>query len=265
MRTLRSEWVKLRSDPGLVALMVALTLAPIAIAALGAGRAELPVCPDMLTNCELPVVDRIKLSLSGVFFGQTFAVVLATLTVADEYTTGLLGTTLLAIPRRLAVVAAKAATTVGVVALAGAAAVAASVVVAGALLPRRGFAAGNGYPPMVPTDPAVLRAAGGSVLYLCLVALLAIGIAFAVRDTTAVLATVLSLLYLIPLIGIALNNETLTRLIERYAPMPAGLSIQTTIAVEALPISGWAGQAVLAGWSGCAIIAGWISFEVRDA
>ena len=265
MRALRAEWVKFRTDPGMVTLMVALAVATTALAALDAGRAELPVCPQVLPDCELPVVDRIELSLSGVFFGQTFAVMLATLMVADEYTTGLLRTTLLANPRRLAVVAAMAATTVGVVALAGAVAILASVTVAATLLPRRGFRASNGYPPVLATDPALLRAAGGSVLYLCLVALLALGITFTVRDTTAALATVLSLLYLIPLIATALNNETLARLIERYAPMPAGLSIQRTIAVEALPIGGWAGQAVLAGWSACAIMAGWIRFAARDA
>lgn len=120
MRTLRAEWVKFRSDPGLVASAVALVLATFALAALQAGRAEVPVCPDEFPGCEPPPVDRTRLSLSGVFFGQSFAVVLATLIMADEYATGLVGATLLASPRPLAVLTAKAVTAVGVVALAGA-------------------------------------------------------------------------------------------------------------------------------------------------
>jgi len=265
MRMLRAEWVKFRSDPGLVASAAALAVATVALAALQAGRAEPPVCPAEFPGCELPPVDRIRLSLSGVFFGQSLAVVLATLMVADEYATGLMGTTLLACPRRLAVLAAKAVTVVGVVASAGAVAVAASLSAAAALLPRRGFTAGAGYPLIGASDPAVLRAAGGTVLYLCLVALLAMGVAFAVRDTTATLAVALSLIYLLPFIGIASHSQTLADLIERYAPMPAGLAIQNSVAVEALPIGGWAGQAVLACWAGCAIIAGWVVFAVRDA
>lgn len=265
MWALRAEWVKFRSDPGLVASAVGLALATVCVAVLAASRAERPVCPDRFADCALPVVDRIQLSLSGVHFGQLFAVVLATLIVADEYTTGLVGTTLLANPRRLAVATAKAVVAVGAVALAGAAAVATSMVAAGALLPRRGFTADAGYPPVALTDPSLLRAAGGSVLYLGLVALLAVGITFVVRDTTAGLAIVLSLLYLLPFVGAALQNETVARLIERYAPMPAGLAIQSTIAVETLPIGAWAGQAVVAGWAGCAVIAGWATFALRDA
>jgi ABC-2 type transport system permease protein len=103
------------------------------------------------------------------------------------------------------------------------------------------------------------------VLYPGLVALLAVGVAFLVRDTTAALAIVLSLLYLLPLLGVALHNETLARLIERYAPMPAGLAIQATIGTDSLPIGPWPGQVVLAGWAGCALIAGWVAFAVRDA
>lgn len=232
---------------------------------LEASRAELPACPQELPGCDLPIIDRIRLSLSGTFLGQSLAVVPATLVVADEYTTGLMGTTLLATPRRLAVVAAKAATAVGVVALAATAAVVASFAVAAELLPGRGFTAANGYPPVAPTDPAVLRAGGGTVLYLCLVALIAVGTAFAVRETTASLAVVLSLLYLVPLLGLVIHHPTLAELIAKYAPMPAGTAIQVTIAVEALPIGGWAGQAVLACWSACALIAGCVAFVARDA
>jgi ABC-2 type transport system permease protein len=263
--TLRAEWMKFRSDPGLVAAAVGLALATVSVAVLAASRAEPPVCPDRFADCALPVVDRIQLSLFGVHFGQLFAVVLATLIVADEYTTGLMGITLLANPRRLAIATAKAVVAVGVVTLVGAAAVTTSVVAAGALLPRRGMTADAGYPPIALTDPSLLRAAGGSVLYLGLVVLLSVGVTFVVRDTTAGLAIVLSLLYLLPLVGAALHNETIAGLIERYAPMPAGLAIQSTIAVETLPIGPWAGQAVLAGWAGCAVLAGWATFALRDA
>lgn len=65
--------------------------------------------------------------------------------------------------------------------------------------------------------------------------------------------------------AIALRNQTLAHLIERYAPMPAGMAIQTTVAAEALPIGGWAGQAVLACWAGCALLTGWTVFALRDA
>ncbi|MBX6387880.1 MAG: ABC transporter permease [Frankia sp.] len=265
MQTLRAEWVKLRSEPGLVVSAVALFVATAGMALLSLSRAEAPACPPEFPGCELPVVDVVRLTLSGVYPGQIFAVVLATLTVADEYETGLIVTTLVGSPRRLRVVAGKAIVATGVVGLAGAAAVAASVLAGRLILPGRGFTTAAGYPPLSATDPTVLRAAGGTALYLVLVALLACGVAFTLRDTTASLVTVLGLLFVLPLAGAWLNHETLSEWTQRYAPMPAGLSIQTTVGPADLPISGWAGLGVLALWAAAAVVSGGASVTLRDA
>jgi hypothetical protein len=74
----------------------------------------------------------------------------------------------------------------------------------------------------------VLRAAGGSVLYLALIALLSLGIASAVRDGAAAIGIVLGLLYLFPILGQVAGSSSWHRHLERLAPMTAGLAIQAT-------------------------------------
>jgi ABC-2 type transport system permease protein len=47
--------------------------------------------------------------------------------------------------------------------------------------------------------------------------------------------------------------------------MSAGLAVQATVDVNALPIGPWKGLGVLALWALAALIAGGLLFELRDA
>ncbi len=55
----------------------------------------------------------------------------------------------------------------------------------------------------------MLRAAAGSVLYLVLIALLSLGLATAVRDSAAAIGLVLGLLYVFPILGLAVSRPGL--------------------------------------------------------
>ena len=62
----------------------------------------------------------------------------------------------------------------------------------------------------------------GSVLYLALIALLALGVATAVRDSAVSIGLVLGLLYLFPVIASALDPHW-SRHLQQIGPMSAGL------------------------------------------
>jgi ABC-2 type transport system permease protein len=47
--------------------------------------------------------------------------------------------------------------------------------------------------------------------------------------------------------------------------MTAGLEIQASAGLNALPISPWAGLGVLTGWTGAALLAGVLLLRFRDA
>ncbi|MFF9012045.1 hypothetical protein ACF09C_03615 [Streptomyces sp. NPDC014870] len=54
------------------------------------------------------------------------------------------------------------------------------------------------------------------------------------------------------------------RLLQRIAPMPAGLSVQTTVGVDRLPIGPWEGLGVPALWATAALTFGGAMLRLRD-
>src|ERR1035437_4696865 len=101
------------------------------------------------------------------------------LVISGEDSTGMIRTTLVARPRRSAVLAAKAVIVGGLVLAAGTFAVGGSVLAGRILLPGHGFTAARGFPLLSLAHGPTLRAAAGSVLYLALIALLRLGVATA--------------------------------------------------------------------------------------
>jgi ABC-2 type transport system permease protein len=210
-------------------------------------------------------VDVAKLSLTGVQFGQAVVAVLAVLAISGEYSTGMIRTTLSAVPRRAGVLAAKAAVLTGVVLAAGTAAVAGSLVAGRLILPGHGFTQARGFPVLSVADGPVLRAAAGSVLYLALIGLLALGVAAVVRDSAAAIGAVLGLLYLFPVVAAVTSDPHWQRHLDQLGPMPAGLAIQATTGLRGLPLSPWAGLGILAAWATGALLAGGLLLRLRDA
>lgn len=253
---LHAEWTKLRTVPGTIWLLLAVV---IATAALGAVADAAARCPS--AGCQ---VDPARTSLTGIYLSQAVIVILAVLTIGSEYGSGMMRVTLTAVPRRITVLAAKAAILTVLVLAAGAVAVAVAVLAGGLILPGHGFTAAHGYPQLSLGDGTVLRAACGSVLYLGLIGLLSLGVATAVRDTAAGTGVVLGLLYLIPIIATAAGPHW-QRHLEQLAPMTAGLAIEDTTGLRGLPISPWAGLGVLAAWAAAALLAGSLVLRLRDA
>jgi len=253
---LHAEWTKQRTAPGTLWLL----LAVIALtAALSAAAAAAVTCPS--AGCGQ---DPAKISLTGIEAGQAVVAVLAVLAISGEYSTGMIRTTLAAMPRRATVLAAKAATLTGLVLGAGTIAVLASVLAGQLILPGHGFTPAHGYPPLSLGDGPVLRAAAGSVLYLALIALLSLGAATIVRDSAVAVGAVLGLLYLFPIIAVVTDPHW-RRHLEQIGPMSAGLAIQATTGLRSLPVSPWAGLGVLAAWAAAALLAGGLLPRLRDA
>jgi ABC-2 type transport system permease protein len=255
--TLHAEWTKLRTLPGTGWLLLAAAALTIAVSAAADAAST---CPS--GGCQ---ADPAKLSLTGVQVGQAIVAIIAVLAISGEYSTGMIRVTLTAMPRRWSVLGAKAALVGGLVLAAGALAVIGSVLAGRLILPGRGFTAGRGFPPLSLGDGPVLRAACGSVLYLALIALLALGVATAVRDSAVAIGLVLGLLYVFPIVSSMVGNQHWQRHLEQVSPMTAGLYIQATVGVQALPLTPWQGLGVLAAWSLGALLLGALTLCQRDA
>jgi ABC-2 type transport system permease protein len=186
------------------------------------------------------------------------------LAISGEYSTGMIRTTLTAMPHRAGVLAAKATVLTGLVLAGGTVAVAGSLLAGRLILPGHGFTPARGFPLLSLADGPVLRAAAGSVLYLALIALLSLGTAAAVRDSGTAIGVVLGLLYLFPIVAQVVNPHWYRHL-QQIGPMPAGLAIQATTGLRSLPVSPWAGLGVLAAWAAAALLAGALLLRLRGA
>ena len=113
-------------------------------------------------------------------------------------------------------------------------------------------------------DASTVRAAVGSVLYLALIGLFSLGIAATVRSSAAAIGVVLGMLFVFPIVIAVVTDPDWQRHLKQIAPSTAGLAIQSTIDLDNLPISPWAGLGVLALWAGGALIVGAVALELRD-
>ncbi|MGY0057188.1 ABC transporter permease [Streptomyces sp. LZ34] len=254
---LHAEWTKIRTVAGPLWLLLGMIPATVA---LSAGATSVVTCAA--AGCG---GDMTKRSLIGVELGQALVAMLAVLVISGEYSSGMIRTTLAAMPRRTTVFAAKAITLTGVVAAAGSIAVLGSLLAGRFILPRHGFTAARGYPALSLADGPTLRATAGSILYLTLIALLSLGIAAIVRDSATSIGVILGLLYLLPILSQVIGDPHWQRLLQQIGPMSAGLAIQATTNLHSLPISPWAGLGVTAGWAAAALVAGGLLLRIRDA
>jgi ABC-2 type transport system permease protein len=172
--------------------------------------------------------------------------------------------TFTAMPRRGVVLAAKAANVAALTLIAGLLTVAGCLLIGRLMLPGAGLDPAHGYALISISHGPTLRAAAGGVLYLVLVALLALGVATAVRDTAVSIGAVLALLYLPPILAQAVADP-LRRHLEQLAPMTAGLAGQATTHLSSLPIAPWAGLGVLGAWAAAALLVAGFLLRQRDA
>ncbi len=256
MNALRAEWTKLRTLSGTWWLLLAVIALTVAV-----GGAAATAVNCTAAGCGQ---DPAKIALSGVDLSQAMVAILAVLAITGEYSSGMIRTTLTAMPRRLTVLLAKAVVVTGLALAAGAVGVLVSVLAGRLILPGRGFTIAHGYPPLSLAGGPDLRAAVGSVLYLVQIALLALGAATAVRDSAVAIGVVLGLVYLFPVIASALGPDWSRRL-EQIGPMTAGLTIQATTGLRSLPLAPWQGLGVLALWAAGALLVGGLALWRRDA
>ena len=261
-RAVHMEWTKLRTVRSTAWLVLATAGLTVAIGGLAVWSVGASACP---TSEGCAGEDTPRLALAGVYLGQIAVVLLAVLAVTTEYGTDTMRVTLAAYPRRGIVYAAKGIVVIALVVAAGTMGVLGSFAAGRIALPGRRFVGDNAVPPLSMADGPTLRAAIGTVLYLGLIAMLSLGVAMIVRHSAAALSSVLAMLFLPQMIAPLLTNEHWQEWVLKVSPMTAGLAIQATKGLDALPIGPWPGLGVLASYAAVACLLGAALFTIRDA
>jgi ABC-2 type transport system permease protein len=203
--------------------------------------------------------DSTQASLGGLFFlGQLVIVVLGALVITSEYSTGMIRTSLTAMPRRLVVYVAKAVVFTCVTLVVTFAASFISFYLGQSLLASTHHSA-------TLSQPNVLRAVIGSALYVTLCGLFAFAAGAILRHTAAVIASVIGLLFVIPILAHLLPNQWYLD-VERWLPDAAGRAISVTIGPQDPNLfAPWNEFSVFAVYTLILLIVGAVLFRTRDA
>ncbi|GAA3092048.1 ABC-type transport system involved in multi-copper enzyme maturation permease subunit [Kribbella aluminosa] len=187
-----SEWTKLRSVRSTPLSLLAAAAVSIAGALFSAtGRAAGYAA---LSPADKLAFDPVNLSFDGLAFAQLAFGVLGALAITSEYTTGQIRTTFTAVPRRLAVLLAKAAVTATTAIVAGGVLAFACFFVAQAGLHREHLDVSLG-------SPGALRAVLGATAYLLTLTLLGVGLGALIRHTAGAISTLFALVFILPVVA----------------------------------------------------------------
>jgi ABC-2 type transport system permease protein len=188
--------------------------------------------------------------------GQLVIVVLGTLMLTSEYSTGMIRTSLIAMPRRIVLYVAK------VVAVAAVALVVSLATAFIAFYLGQALLASSHHSATL-AGPGVLRAVIGSALYLTLCGLFAFAAAAIIRNTAGTIAAMIGLLFVLPVL---VNQLPWRDDLVRWLPSSAARAISATVGRQDPHLfSPWGEFAVFAVCTAVLLVVGGILFRKRDA
>ncbi len=234
LRVIRSEWTKFRS---LRSTKIVVFVSALLVVGMGATvAAVLNNQWDKLTPAARKQFDPAAVPMAGVGLAQFAVGVLGVLLMSGEYSTGMIRSSLTAVPQRLRFAFGKLVVLVGV---AGSVSVVATVwafSLAQGIWAHRQIGTRLG-------APHTLRPVLGAALYLVLIAVLGMALGLLLRHTAAAITGLVGLLFLAPLVANFLPPQvavTATKLL----PAAAGQEFWSK------PHGSWTGLAILLAWVG---------------
>jgi ABC-2 type transport system permease protein len=254
-RVLLSEWTKLRT---LRSTRWSLLAAVVAMAGLGMLVAAVQMNRwTHLEPHERAVYDSIDTGVGGYHLAQLAIGVLGVLVISGEYSTGMIRSSFMAVPRRLPVLWAKIGVFSGVTFVLMLVSSLVSFLGVQAIVTQRHVQHSLG-------DPHALRAVVGTALFLTVLGILAIGLGALVRSTAGGIALFVFLLFVLP--GITgILPASVGDTINPYLPLNAGFAVTTSTFENSHHLAPWVGFAVFCGYAALAVGAAAIGMLRRDA
>jgi len=255
--TLASELTKIRSVRSTYWTLLVLLVVSVGIgAAITAGTAA---NWSHMGPSDRATFDPTQASVAGLFYlGQLVIVVLGAMTLTAEYSTGMIRTSLTAMPRRTVVYLAKAAVFAVVALVVSFIAAFVSFFLGQALL-------ASTHDTATLSQPNVMRAVVGSALYVTMCGLFAFAIGAILRHTAGTITAVIGLLFVIPIL-VHLLPQSWYQDVARWLPDAAGRALSVTVGPPPPHLfSAWNQYAVFAIYTAVLLVVGGILFWKRDA
>lgn len=247
--SLRSTWWTLAST---VVVMALFALAQAASLQMLAEQSELAGAPG-------PAMQGAEVVSGGYQFGMLAVAVLGILAITGEYSTGMIRSTLTAVPSRIPVLAAKAVVLSVLTVVVGTVGLVVSYAVTLPMLTRHD---------LVPAldAPDTWQVFGGMIYFLVTVALFSLGAGTIIQHSSGAITTVLGFLLLLPMI---LPYITLDWVQELMTCLPVSAATAFLALDDRLALAGdltpWQGVLVVALYPAATVAAGAVLLHRRDA
>jgi ABC-2 type transport system permease protein len=241
LRVALSEWTKLRSVRSTRWSLLIAVAATIGIAAIAC--AVVSHHYPQMSPSDRADFHPLDVTFAGVQLAQLAIGVLGVLVITAEYSTGMIRSSMTAVPKRLPVLWAKAAVYALVTFLLMIPATVIAFFAGQALLSRHHI-------DIAFTHPGVARAVAGAALYLTVVGLFGLGLGAIVRNTAGGIAAFAGIMFVLPplmnVLPASWNNAA-----SPYLPLSAGESIMSITPGDQL--SPWIGLGLFAGYAAAAL------------
>ncbi|MDT4981936.1 MAG: type transport system permease protein [Pseudonocardiales bacterium] len=252
-RVIQSEWTKFRSlRSSLITLLVAVLLT-VGLGALISGVVAANWA-DVKPG-EKASFNAIDTSLSGIGIAQLAIGVLGVLLLSGEYSTGMIRSSLTAVPRRLTVLWAKISVFAGVVGIVSIVSAFAAFFLGQSLLSSQHIDVSI-------TSPGALRMVVGAGVYMTLLGIIGMALGGLLRNTAAGISSLVAMIFVIPPVLTLLPSSVSDRL-GPYLPSNAGQTFWTH--ASGTHLSPLAGFAVLCAWTAAAVAAAAFRMKRADA
>lgn len=256
----RSEWIKLRSLRSTVWSYLLLVAIWVGMAFLMSMSMTSGMGDDLAIGTAAPDAQRDFILMSSTFgaaFGQLIVAVLGVLVISGEYSTGMIRSTLTAVPRRLPALAAKALVLFSATFVVSLVSVLISFLVSSVIYGVQGASASI-------VDPNVVLALLGASFYLGLVSLFALALGTVLRSSAGGIAAVLGILLVLPTV-LTMIPVGWAQDLTPYLLSSAGMNLfgQSAIVENFAEFAKNAGIAV--AWVVAAIAGASILLKKRDA
>ncbi|NUR05024.1 MAG: ABC transporter permease subunit [Streptomyces sp.] len=253
MQVVRSEWTKIRS---VASTVWTLSLAVVVTIALGMLISALSSREfDRMSRQDRLSFDPTFISFAGMSLGQLAMIVFGVLVVSNEYSTGMIRTSLAAVPQRGTFLFSKIAVATGLALVVALATSFVAFFLGQAVLGAHRASIG---------DPHVLRAVIGGGIYMTLIAVFSMGVAAMLRSPMLSLGILMPFFFLISNI---LGNVDATKKIGRFLPDQAGSKIMQVVPRigEDTSYGPWGGLGIMVLWVLAALAGGYVLLKKRDA
>ncbi len=251
---LRSEWTKLRSVRSTfwaltATVVLGVGLGAVISAAAAHGYAKSSVSGKLSW-------DPTAVSLDGIGIATLAIAVLGVLCISSEYTSGMIRTSLIAVPKRGRVLAAKSLVFAAVTFVVGEAASFTAFFAGQALISGHAPHAALG-------DPGVARAVAGAGLYLTALAVLSVAAGAVLRHPAAAITCMIAVLFVLPAIAQALPDSWRNPVTE-FWPTQAGGQL-VSVHISAHTLQPWPGVGVMGLFTVIVYAIAWTLLDRRDA